>query len=150
MDTPIRTHASNLDHSLMGSRKPSSFPTNLAQSGCFGSFPSKVITSPLTEQAIENQVNGMGRSGKKRRSLSRSSTNELSKFPVHNLFGVGDGHSSEVGSPRLNSSSPKLTEANKVPRISEIEVTVEVGAMIGFEIDASNKLLVEILGVNGE
>ncbi|CAI9266455.1 unnamed protein product [Lactuca saligna] len=40
-------HVPNLDHSNMGSPKPSSFTTSLAKSDCFGPFPSKVIT-PLS------------------------------------------------------------------------------------------------------
>lgn len=54
MDSSFKTHVPNLGHSTMGSPKPSSFLKSLAQSGCFGPFPSKVITPSASEQPVEN------------------------------------------------------------------------------------------------
>ncbi|CAH1447309.1 unnamed protein product [Lactuca virosa] len=152
--TPNGSHGPIMDHSLLGHHKPISFPSNLAQSGCFGPFPSKAITSLPGSQILQIQANEIGRSSKKRRrSRSKSPKFDLSGFPVHNLFNEGEEHTSVVGhhrSSREQSLSPKPPGSNNAPRTNEIEATAEVGAMIGFEIDATNKLLAEILGGNGE
>lgn len=53
--------------------------------------------------------------------------------------------------PKQGSTNlPTASGPKNAPNISEIEATTEIGAMIGFEIDAANKLLAEILGGNGE
>nr|KAJ0217709.1 hypothetical protein LSAT_V11C300129490 [Lactuca sativa] len=59
-----------------------------------------------------------------------------------------DGKINESGQGSTN--LPTASGPKNAPNISEIEATTEIGAMIGFEIDAANKLLAEILGGNGE
>lgn len=49
-----------------------------------------------------------------------------------------------------NSSLNPPPYANESIQINEIEATTEIGAMLGFEIDANNELLAGILGVPGE
>ncbi|CAI9273456.1 unnamed protein product [Lactuca saligna] len=143
-----------VEHSVLGLHKPIPFPSNLAQSGCFGPFPSKAINSPSDTQVIQIRENGMGRSAKKRcRSCSKSPSVEFSGLPVQNLFNEDDDQTPSVGHQCLSRDQPISPTAygpKNVPKISEIEATAEIGAMIGFEIDAANKLLAEILGGNGE
>lgn len=153
MDTPTKILEPTLPHPLADPNKPISIPFNLAQSGCFRPFPSKAVTQPAFDTNLMTDENDLGRSSKKRRrSLGIIHKDEVSLFPVQNLLGDYEETLSEHAPHRTCSTHTTTTKPigdNNAPRINEIEATVEVGAMIGFEIDVTNKLLGEILGEAG-
>nr|KAJ0202833.1 hypothetical protein LSAT_V11C500290360 [Lactuca sativa] len=77
----------------------------------------------------------------------------MSQFPVHALFTNGDEIPIEL-IPHMSARNPipptQIVDYNTTSKISEITVTVDIGAMIGFEIDVDNQVLAEILGESSE
>ncbi|CAH1453333.1 unnamed protein product [Lactuca virosa] len=156
--------------------EPINFPLNLVQSGCFGPFPS-AVSSPLASNStpISGDKPMKCRTSVKRKRCHRSPSGDNfspiklfpdlvpdPEFPPHNLQSsfnivVGMNHDNPIVlqttptcpvsvSPALN-SIPGLAPPFGVP---EIEAITVVGAIIGFDIQSDNPLLVEVLSGNDD
>ncbi|CAI9268261.1 unnamed protein product [Lactuca saligna] len=153
------------DLQSLGPMKIVNFPTSLAQSGCFGPFPSFNYTPPSVGQ--HSFDNGHVRSSLKKRCLQRSPPSELTNsIPRTTLFQATE----RSRPPPIIVSTTTTDEPTQIPQPSagqnidvqnheltdlvvestEIEATAAVGSLIGFEIEPNNCILAEILGVSGE
>ncbi|CAH1412378.1 unnamed protein product [Lactuca virosa] len=153
------------DLQTLGPLKIVNFPASLAQSGCFGPFPSFNSTPPPAGQ--HSLDNGHVRSSLKRRRLQRSPPSELTTlilittlFQVPEIsrpppFIVSTTNTDEptqvpqpIAGQNIDVLNHELTDL--VVESTEIEVTAAVGSLIRFEIEPNNRILAEILGASGE
>ncbi|CAI9296436.1 unnamed protein product [Lactuca saligna] len=140
-----------MDPHNLGSSRTATFPTVLAQSRCFGPFPSFVSTPQATSQL--NSENGQNRDqirfSLKRRRLHRSPSGEiLPSFPTFPLiFDNEDNQAPNIASFPIDAQPND--PANLDVETPEIEATTVVASLIGFEIEPNNNILAEVLGVSG-
>ncbi|KAI3790506.1 hypothetical protein L2E82_03597 [Cichorium intybus] len=155
--------------------EPTNVPLNLAQLGCFGPFPS-VVSTPLAVNSspLTGDEPTMCRTSVKRKRCHRSSSGE--KFSPIKLFpdlapdreysprNIQSSSCTAKFSNQVNTTANRITPncpvpdptiaviPRSVPSLAgnEIDATAVVGAIIGFDIQPDNPVLVEVLSGNGE
>ncbi|CAH1444381.1 unnamed protein product [Lactuca virosa] len=121
---------------------PNGLLNKLAKSGCFGPFPNNVYGNG--SQSDEPEINFNSAQDKRRRLMRNDREVDFdSSDPVMPLPYLDLNRTpipSQIPLPDIKVDSPSSS--------SEIRNTVEVGNILGFEIDGDNPILKEVLGEN--
>ncbi|CAI9261418.1 unnamed protein product [Lactuca saligna] len=130
--------------------------------GGIGPFPNsdpRMNNEPNNVSNLEMDPNG---SYLKRKKVHQASLNinNIHLCPTHiddqtnqEVIGSESGNHSSLDLNRTPNNVSHPSQSNRpptIPHISEIEKTVEIGRLIGFEINGDNEILAEITGMDGE
>ncbi|KAI3517604.1 hypothetical protein L1887_16819 [Cichorium endivia] len=129
---------------------------DLVPSGCFGPFPSPIGRPNISSNnPSDSQYNTFpGGSGIKRK---RTEFTNFYSLPIR-PFSLVDQHHAESqtridsnqGGVDLNCTPQNPSSTDNSSQDKEVEDTVNVGVEVGFQIDAGNMILKEVMGVHGD